>query len=79
MEDSEKSEGLREESTAYEMGEVEEEERVQGKDLSVDLRLKIHEVPLSKPGLQIKEENQVTAYLSPFLQNHITWRKPNIW
>lgn len=58
VEDSEKSEGLREESTAYEMGEVEEEERVQGKDLSVDLRLKIHEVPLSKPGLQIKEENQ---------------------
>lgn len=78
MEDSEKSEGLREESAAYEM-EEDEEERVQGKDVSVDLRLKNREVPLSKPGLQIKEENQVAAYLSPFLQNHITWRQPNIW
>ncbi|KAM9413315.1 uncharacterized protein ACWYII_025210 [Salvelinus alpinus] len=60
VEDYEKSEGLREESAAYEMREVDEEdeEREQGKDVSVDLRLKIHEVPLSKPGLQIKEENQ---------------------
>ncbi|XP_035600376.1 coiled-coil domain-containing protein 88B-like isoform X1 [Oncorhynchus keta] len=57
VEDSKKSEGLREESAAYEM-EEDEEERVQGKDVSVDLRLKNREVPLSKPGLQIKEENQ---------------------
>ncbi|XP_064829983.1 uncharacterized protein LOC135545924 isoform X2 [Oncorhynchus masou masou] len=58
VEDSKKSEGLREESAAYEM-EEDEEERVQGKDVSVDLRLKSREVPPSKPGLQIiKEENQ---------------------
>ncbi|XP_041696350.1 golgin subfamily A member 1 isoform X3 [Coregonus clupeaformis] len=62
VEDAEKSkEGVREESAVEEEDEDEEnyeEERVEGKNVSVDLRLQIHEVPLSKPGPHITEENQ---------------------